>query len=94
MKDAPQASATASSEIRTFIPPRAANEIVDAIAIQVPEISAFTPKLIAQLMTLKRVQRFGVGIALARRLLAENGNPPPRFEAHESHVLAEVRRTA
>lgn len=52
------------------------------------------PNLAEAMKVLGYVQRFGVGIALARRLLAENGNPPPRFEAHESHVLAEVRRTA
>jgi ATP-dependent DNA helicase RecG len=40
------------------------------------------------------VQRFGVGIATARRLLAENGNPAPEFEPRETHVLVTIRRLA
>jgi ATP-dependent DNA helicase RecG len=40
------------------------------------------------------VQRFGVGIALARRLLVENGNPPPEFGVHDSHMVVTVRRAS
>ncbi len=38
------------------------------------------------------VQRFGMGLPLAQRRLAENGNPPPEFEFQPSAVLATVRR--
>ena len=38
------------------------------------------------------VQRFGVGIELARRDLEHNGNPEPSFAAEDTHVLATVRR--
>ena len=37
------------------------------------------------------VQRFGMGIELARRRCAENGNPPPIFEFDPSLVLATIR---
>jgi len=52
------------------------------------------PHLAEALKVLGFVQRFGVGIATARRLLAENGNPPPEFEVNDTHVLVTVRRTA
>jgi ATP-dependent DNA helicase RecG len=38
------------------------------------------------------VQKFGVGIALARRELEKNGNPPLEFQVEPSHVLALIRR--
>lgn len=50
------------------------------------------PNLATILKTLGFVQRFGFGIADARRALAENGNPPPEFEVAASRVLAVVRR--
>lgn len=37
------------------------------------------------------VQRFGYGIPLARRLLQENGNPPPEFQPTAGYVLVIVR---
>jgi ATP-dependent DNA helicase RecG len=37
------------------------------------------------------VQRFGVGIATARRELKANGNPPPAFEVNPSHVGVTLR---
>jgi len=40
------------------------------------------------------VQRFGVGIATARRLLADNGNPPPQFDPRDTHVLVTIRRSS
>ncbi len=39
------------------------------------------------------VQRFGMGIELARRRCAENGNPPPAFTFSPSAVLATIRRS-
>lgn len=38
------------------------------------------------------VQRFGVGIAIARQELEKNGNPPLEFVVEPTHVLATVRR--
>lgn len=49
------------------------------------------PNLAQAMKVLGYVQRFGVGIALARRLLADNGNPPPVFEVRDTHVLVTVR---
>ena len=40
------------------------------------------------------VQRFGVGIATAQRLLADNGNPPAEFSVDASMVRATVRLVA
>jgi ATP-dependent DNA helicase RecG len=36
------------------------------------------------------VQRFGVGIAIARKQLETNGNPPPVFEPRDTNVLVIV----
>lgn len=47
--------------------------------------------LAAVLKTLGYVQRFGVGIAEARRALAGNGNPPLEFDVQPTMVLAVVR---
>jgi ATP-dependent DNA helicase RecG len=44
------------------------------------------PGVAEALRVLGFVQRFGVGIATARRELAENGNPPPEFEVNQSYV--------
>jgi ATP-dependent DNA helicase RecG len=38
------------------------------------------------------VQRFGVGIALARQQLEANGNPPLELEPTHQNVLVVVRR--
>jgi len=37
------------------------------------------------------VQRFGLGLSLARRELEKNGNPPPAFQFQASSVLVVVR---
>lgn len=50
------------------------------------------PHLAEALRILGFVQRFGVGIAIARKQLSENGNPPLEFVVERSHVLALVRR--
>lgn len=49
------------------------------------------PNIAEAMKTLGFVQRFGVGISLARRELADNGNPPPEFSVTENHVLVTVR---
>lgn len=50
------------------------------------------PHLAEAMRVLGYVQRFGVGIALARKALADNSNPALDLQPSESHVLAVVRR--
>ena len=50
------------------------------------------PNLAEAMRALGYVQRFGVGIATARRALAENGNPEPEFEVSNGFVEATVRK--
>lgn len=50
------------------------------------------PNLAESMKVLGYVQRFGVGIATARRLLLDNGNPPLEFDVRATHVLAIVRK--
>lgn len=57
-----------------------------------PGISDYrNPHLAEALKTLGFVQRFGIGIPLARRELEKNGNPPPKFHVEQSHVLVTIR---
>ena len=49
------------------------------------------PNLAETMKDLGLVQRFGVGIPKARRLLAENGNPELAFTADDAVVFATVR---
>ncbi len=50
------------------------------------------PHLAEALKNLGYVQRFGVGIALARQALKANGNPDLQYETEDAHVLAILRR--
>ncbi len=50
------------------------------------------PNLAEVMKNLGYVQRFGLGISLAKKELAKNGNPPPEFLVNHAHVLAIVRR--
>ena len=50
------------------------------------------PHLAETMKSLGYVQRFGVGIELARKELEKNGNPPPEFVVEDAHVLVIVRR--
>lgn len=50
------------------------------------------PYLAEALKNLGFVQRFGVGIPLAKKELASNGNPPLEFIVEDSYVLAVVRK--
>ena len=45
------------------------------------------PNLAEAMRTFEPVQRFGVGIRIARRLLAEAGHPEPNFEINSTHAL-------
>ena len=59
-----------------------------------PGASDYRNQAIAGILkTLGFVQRFGFGIAEARRALAANGNPPPEFDPQPTMVLATVRET-
>jgi len=50
------------------------------------------PHLAEAMKNLGYVQRFGVGIFLARKELEKNGNPPLQFKVEASYVLAIIRR--
>jgi len=50
------------------------------------------PNLAAVMKDLGYVQRFGMGIALARQAMAANGNPPPEFQVEDTHVAVILRR--
>jgi ATP-dependent DNA helicase RecG len=50
------------------------------------------PTLAEGLKILGFVQRFGMGIDLARRRCAENGNPEPEFKFSSAAVLVTIRR--
>ena len=43
-------------EVRTFVPPRTRDQVMDAVVVQVGEIRSFTPELIAELDSFERVQ--------------------------------------
>ena len=49
------------------------------------------PHLAEAMRNLGYVQRFGVGIQLARKALQDNGNPPLEFDPDDSHILAILR---
>lgn len=49
------------------------------------------PHLAEAMKNLGYVQRFGMGIPLARNELEKNGNPPPEFVVEDAHVLVLVR---
>lgn len=58
-----------------------------------PYANDYRNPLVAEAMkNLGFVQRFGVGIAIAQRELALNGNPPAEFDVQPAAVLAVVRR--
>lgn len=52
------------------------------------------PVLAAVLKNMGFVQRFGFGIAQARRAMAANGNPPPEFLVESTNVLVTLRLAA
>jgi ATP-dependent DNA helicase RecG len=50
------------------------------------------PYVAEAMKNLGYIQRFGIGIQLARKALERNGNPPPEFTPEDTAVLALVRR--
>lgn len=58
-----------------------------------PGVTDYRNPTIAEAMRqLGYVQRFGVGIATARRELAQNGNPAPSFQLEPTYVAAIIAR--
>jgi ATP-dependent DNA helicase RecG len=59
-----------------------------------PGVTDYRNPTIAEAMrALGFVQRFGVGIATARRVLADNGNPAPDFRVESTYVSVTIRGT-
>lgn len=52
------------------------------------------PHVAEALKVLGFVERFGVGLTIANKRLAANGNPPLEYEAQHSYVLVRLRRSA
>lgn len=50
------------------------------------------PHLAEAMKNLGYVQRFGVGIQLARKELQNNGNPPPEFVVEDAHLLVTLKK--
>ena len=48
------------------------------------------PNLADAMRTFELVQRFGVGIPIARRLLAQAGHPKPKFEIDNTHARVTI----
>jgi ATP-dependent DNA helicase RecG len=66
--------------------------IVTAANFGQPGIGDYrNPAIAGVLRTLGFVQRFGFGIAEARRAMEKNGNPPPEFQVETNHILCTLR---
>ncbi len=50
------------------------------------------PHLAEAMKNLGYIQRFGLGLPLARNALDKNGNLPPEFDVQDAHVLVTIRR--
>ena len=50
------------------------------------------PHLAESMKVLGYVQRFGIGIQIAKQELEKNGNPPPHFHIESTNVLVTVRK--
>jgi ATP-dependent DNA helicase RecG len=50
------------------------------------------PHLAEAMRVLGYVQRFGLGIQIAKQQLAANGNPPLVFDIEQNYILATIRR--
>lgn len=58
-----------------------------------PGVTDYRNSYLAEAMrNLGYVQKFGVGISLAKSELEKNGNPPLEFQVEDSYVLATVRK--
>ncbi len=52
------------------------------------------PNISSAMKNLGFVQRFGIGIEMARKALDENGNPEPEFQVQDAHICVIVRRAS
>jgi len=60
-----------------------------------PGVTDYRNPILAEAMGgLGYVQKFGAGLTIARRSLADNGNPPPEFTADPSYIGVVVREAA
>lgn len=50
------------------------------------------PHVAEALRVLGFVERFGVGLAIANKRLAANGNPPLEYEVATSYVMVRLKR--
>jgi len=50
------------------------------------------PHLAEAMKNLGYIQRFGIGIQLARKELQKNGNPPPEFVVEDTSIMVVLRR--
>lgn len=58
-----------------------------------PRVNAYRNPVVAEAMhTLGYVNRFGRGIARAKRSLSDNGSPAPEFDYHTGHFLAIIAK--
>lgn len=59
-----------------------------------PDATSYRNPSIAEAMKNQGfMERFGMGIPLARQALAENGNPPPEFDVQDTFVFATIRKS-
>lgn len=66
--------------------------LVDAGSFGQPGVTDYrNPTLAGALARLGFVQRFGVGIQIARSQMERNGNPPPEFQLEPTNVLVILR---
>jgi ATP-dependent DNA helicase RecG len=60
-----------------------------------PGVTDYRNPVLAEAMgSLGYVQKFGAGLPIARRSLADNGNPPPEFSPDPAYVGVVVRKAA
>lgn len=59
-----------------------------------PDATSYRNPSIAEAMKNQGfMERFGMGIPLARQALAKNGNPPPKFDVQDTFIFATVRKS-
>ena len=74
------------------ISPGGAFGVVTAANFGQPGLTDYrNPNLAEAMKNLGYVQRFGVGIPIAKRLLQAAGQPEPEFEINDSYVLAKIK---
>ena len=58
-----------------------------------PGATAYRNPTIAEAMkNMGFMQRFGIGITTARRVLAKNGNPPPEFDVQDTLIYTAIKK--